>query len=56
LKIGDTVKRSGGAELGTVKRILGEGEMVIVQVGNPQVAEPTIEWEIAAQAEVISPL
>ena len=51
-KVGDQVKR--GEEVGEVKAAVGS--MLIVQVGNEQVAGPTIEWEIAAQAEVIFPL
>ena len=51
-KVGDQVKR--GEEVGEVKA--ATEEIVIVQVGNTQVSGPTIEWEIAAQAEVISPL
>ena len=51
-KVGDQVKR--GEEVGEVKAAVGS--MVIVQVGDKQVAGPTIEWEIVAQVEVISPL
>ena len=42
------VKR--GEEFGEVKRVYGT--MMIVEVGNTQVAGPTIEWEVVA--EVIS--
>ena len=50
-QVGDQVKR--GEEIGEVGAVVGS--MMIVKVGNTQVAGPTIEWEAVTEV-IFSPL
>ena len=53
-EVGDRVKRgAGGEEIGEVGAVVGS--MMIVKVGNTQVAGPTIEWEAVTEV-IFSPL
>ena len=47
-QVGDMVKR-GGEEEGEVKAVVGD--LMIVQVGDTQVAGPVSEWEVVAPVE-----
>ena len=55
-KVGDRVKRRGGGdEIGEVVGVYGD-DLVVVHIEGVFKHTPPNEWEIAAQAEVISPL